>query len=106
MYDNNNNNLLSNYDKINNYYESGLDSDDLDERFNTTEKTAYAPGQFTPFAKQGSSNKLNINVSVVQDGEDFNQNSQRSYSSYRALNLNGSDQINMASNLKDIVYIH
>jgi hypothetical protein len=72
---------------------------DLDERCFTKEKKAFTPSKFTPFAKQGTSNKFSKTDSN-SNLNDFAHPTKRPNNSYRILDY---DEPAIDSSLKERV---
>jgi hypothetical protein len=92
--------IFMNFEKLDAYYQKKLGFDDLDERFFVCDRKAFQAGMFTPFTKQGPSNKLTININITKNGESFAKSTPQN----KLLNFEASQQVSMKSNLNEIKY--
>lgn len=110
--------ILSNTRKLENYYQKKLLADELDERFYMKDRKANTPGKFTPFAKQGAANKLNLYGSqntqlqgqqqqahsLAQEIHDPNEHVKKVFHSHRVLNYEATESVTIKSNLSEIKF--
>lgn len=97
-------NIDTNLEKLDAYYQKKLGFDDLDERFFVRDRKALHAGMFTPFAKQGAANKLNININITKNGDFTPHSMKKSFPVPKMLNYDVTEQVSMKSNLNEIKF--
>lgn len=93
---------MSNLNKLDLHYQKNLSYEGFDERFYVNEIKINTPGKFTPFARQGVANKLNL-TSTIHDSHSVHKKG--ASASYRTLNYEINNKISVKLNLNEIVKI-
>ena len=101
--------LTSNARRLEIYYQKRLSADDIDERFYIKEHKANTPGKFTPFAKQGATNKLVQQATqnqqpLSEQTSAMPQAPKKAFHSHRVLNYDVTENVTARSNLSEIKF--
>ena len=93
--------LSTYFKKLDTYYQNNLGNDNIDERFFIDETKIHTPEKLMLFAKQNSSNKLNV---PNQPTSELSLALRKGCTSYRTLSYEMSEKVSLKSNLNEIVF--